>query len=71
MTPRYTGIVSHLDDATNFGEVDPHGAHLPIPVSRADLRRIGADKVGTVVSFEFGVPAGTSGGAVNVKVEKG
>jgi cold shock CspA family protein len=69
MTPRYVGTVTFLDPMTGFGEIDPTGAHAPIPVARTDLRRAGADSVGTVVSFEFGNVPGGNGGAVNVKAE--
>jgi hypothetical protein len=62
MTGRHTGVVCHLDEATGYGELAVQGMQ-PVSVDFAALRRCGADKLGAVVDFEFGVygPAGISG----------
>jgi hypothetical protein len=59
---RHTGVVCHLNEAENYGEIAVTGMQ-PVSVDLAALRRCGADKLGEVVDFELGVygPAGISG----------
>jgi hypothetical protein len=61
MNPRYSGVVCHLNEAENYGEISVHGMQ-PVSVDYASLRRVGADRIGAAVSFEHGnIPAGPSG----------
>ena len=63
MTARYTGTVSFIDE--NNAEITAPGMG-PHSCAPADLRRCGADRLGAVVEFEFGVLAGGNSGAVNL-----
>ena len=68
MAARHTGRVSHWNAVADFGEIECPGM-APVGVNGADLRRIGAAKVGTVVDFELGVMGGShypASGATNV-----
>jgi hypothetical protein len=64
-TPRYAGTVSHVDEASAYAELAVVGMQ-PVSVDLAALRRVGADKIGTVVDFEHGVLLGGNSGAVNI-----
>ena len=50
---RHTGIVTHLDAELDHGEITAPGFG-PHSCTVAELRRIGADKLGAVVEFAFG-----------------
>lgn len=64
---RYTGVVSHLDEATGFAEISVTGMQ-PVMAEFAALKRIGADKLGVVVDFSHGVLVGKNeiSGAVDI-----
>ena len=68
MAGRHTGRISYWNEADDYGEIACPGMG-PVGVDGADLRRIGAATVGTVVDFELGVMSGRhypASGATNV-----
>ena len=67
---RHTGTVSHLDPATGYGELAVEGRQ-PVAVDRAELRRVGADKLGVIVDFEDDVLPGGHSGAVRLPRPEG
>jgi hypothetical protein len=62
MTGRHVGTVCHLNPAENYAEIEVAGM-MPVGCHFADLRGLGADKIGEVVEFELGAkaPVGFSG----------
>ena len=66
--PRYSGVVCHLNEAENYGEISCHGMQ-PVSVDYASLRRVGADRIGAAVTFEHGnIPSGPSGAVMVERV---
>jgi hypothetical protein len=58
---RHTGVVCHLNEAEDYGEIAVTGMQ-PVSVDYASLRRVGADRIGATVTFEHGnIPSGPSG----------
>ena len=66
--PRYSGVVSFIDEADGFAEISMEG-HAPVVCNLAELRAIGGDAIGCRIDFEHGSvrlrhavgPAGPSG----------
>ena len=67
MSGRHTGIVTHLDVDSDHGEITAPGMG-PHSCTASELRRIGADKLGVAVEFEFGALAGGNSGAVRLSL---
>ena len=65
MTARHSGTVCHLNEAEDYGEITVTGMQ-PVSCSFADLHRVGADALGTVVDFEHGTFRSAVSGAVNI-----
>jgi hypothetical protein len=68
MSARHTGVVCHLNEAENYGEISVAGMQ-PVSVDFMALRRCGADRIGAVVTFEHGnLPSGISGASMVERV---
>jgi hypothetical protein len=62
---RHTGVVCYLNEAENCGEIAVTGTQ-PVSCNFADLRRCGADQIGTTVDFELGAFRSAVSGAINI-----